>query len=100
MLVKMNVLVCPLSSDSGLYHSFGSYSLLYHFKGKQTFLHPYPASTPPCQCTEMCAITQPSQTSSLQTERQINEDTEITRARGWGCWFVQIWINFNIACTK
>lgn len=85
VLAKTNAVVCLLSSDSGLYHSSGSYSLLYHFRGKQTFSPPsfFNLHSSACLCTEMCAIMQPPQPSSLQTERRINEDTEI-RGRGAG----------------
>lgn len=37
VLVKINVLVCPLFSDLGLYHSCGSYSLLSHLRKETEF---------------------------------------------------------------
>lgn len=65
--------------DSGPYHSFWSCNLL--FKGNSfplTFLQPLSLAA------KMGAIMQPSQLSSLQTERLINEDAEITGAVGLG----------------
>lgn len=83
MLAKTNALVCLLFSDSGLYHSSGSLS----FQRETDFFSS--CSKPPpflCQCIEtvMGSVTQPLQPSSLQTGRQINEDTESTRAEGLG----------------